>query len=435
MELERDINGRVRKLLGPKREITLFREPAGWIRGIQSDDWRVDIQRDVNGWPTVWSGVDGDEEVQRDAGGRIVVDDKGTRVLRDSRGEVVRITLGKVGEWRMMRDATGRTLSVRAPGGATVGMDRDAVGRPKWFRFPDGSMLRRQYDGAVIGDVLVDPNGHTVGQQQWRFDVDGRVMEHIDVNGQIWRYHRDDMGRLEVLEADNGQTWIWDAQTATSPDGHVLVRDDAGRMMETQLGTGPKAWDLATDLMSIHRDEQGELAGIGGDDGLTTVQLDALGRLTGFGRRRVVRGNEVRCPRPTAHDCPARWHPKSPAMGTRCRPTRWIGGPVGDGAGFRSAVGLWWARYGIAAGQHGARIGVVGPHGNTVVDSGWVRWQCAFFFRPWVFSKPLRMWWGSGSSCSGSQADPFSGACLRSIRSRRPSGRGSRLALGGAGPG
>jgi len=279
---ERDINGRVRRMIGPSREWTLLREPAGWVRAIQVDDWRVDIERDANGWPAVWSGVDGDEEVQRDAAGRIVVDGAGTRVLRDSRGQPVRITALKVGEWRIQRDAVGRVLSVRAPGGGTVSMDRDEVGRPKWFRFADGSMLRRRYEGSTIFDALIDPNGHVAGQQQWTFNGDGQPAARVDSDGGAWRYQRDQMGRLLALEAEDGDAWIWADDTVNDPDGRVMVRDAEGRVMEAQLGTGQRAWGMASDLMSVHRDEHGELSAIGGDDGLAPVKLDALGRLVSF---------------------------------------------------------------------------------------------------------------------------------------------------------
>jgi len=279
---ERDINGRVRRMIGPQRAWTLLRDPAGWVRAIQVDDWRVDIQRDANGWPSVWSGVDGDEEVQRDASGRIVVDGNGTRVLRDSRGQPVRITASKVGEWRIQRDASGRSLSVRAPGGGTVSMDRDDVGRAKWFRFADGSMLRRRYEGSTISDALVDPNGHVAGQQQWTFNSDGQPEVRIDSDGAVWRYERDQMGRLLALQAEDGGAWIWGEDTVNDPDGRVIVRDASGRMMEAQLSPGQRAWGMASDLMSVHRGEHGELKAIGGDDGLAPVKLDALGRLVGF---------------------------------------------------------------------------------------------------------------------------------------------------------
>ena len=86
------------------------RDPAGWVRTIQSGDWLVEIERDASGWPVAWRGTDGDIAIQRDAAGRVVTEAGGpveTRVLRDPRGLPVRIVAGKLGEWRTQRDARG----------------------------------------------------------------------------------------------------------------------------------------------------------------------------------------------------------------------------------------------------------------------------------------------------------------------------------------
>jgi len=316
-KFERDINGRVRRMVGPIRAWTLLREPAGWVRAIQVDDWRVDVERDANGWPVVWSGVDGDEEIQRDAAGRLVVDGDGVRVLRDSRGLPVRITAGQVGEWRVQRDASGRMLSTRGPGGTMVSLDRDATGRPKFFRFPDGSMLRCHYEGDTRTDMLVDPNGNMVGQQQLSLDEDGRPATRVDASGHVWRYQRDAIGRLLALDTADGRAWIWGEDTVNDPEGRVQLQDGTGWMIEAQLAGGLKSWGIATDMISMHREDGGRLVAIGGDEGLTTLKADALGRLveidppssSPWQLRYDVRGRPVGVTRPDGTQDKWQWAP------------------------------------------------------------------------------------------------------------------------------
>jgi len=283
-EWDRDINGAVRSMVGSNGEMTFTRDPAGWIRTVTSGAWELTIDRDANGWPVGWTGTDGTIEVQRDGSGRVVTETGPveTRVLRDPRGFPVRIVAGKLGEWRTQRDATSRPLTMRGPEGVGVSVERDLVGRPKWFRFPDGSILRRAVKGLTVDDVLIGPDGTVMGGQQVTRDADGRVTRLKTVLGQEWLYQYDGSGRLLAMTAEPDLMWTFDADRVLDPEGRLQLLDVSGWLMEAQLTAGPKAWGLASDMVSMIRDEAGRLTGVGGDSGVSAVEYDDLGRLTGY---------------------------------------------------------------------------------------------------------------------------------------------------------
>ena len=285
VQWSRDINGDVRSVKSPLGEWVFTRDPAGWVRSIQAGEWLVEIERDASGWPVGWRGTDGTIETQRDAAGRVVTESGGsveTRVLRDPRGLPVRIVAGKLGEWRTQRDASGRVLTVRGPEGVTLGVERDPVGRPKWFRFPDGTMLRRATTSTRMEDLLVGPNGETLGTGLMVRDVDGEVRARVGPDGRLWRHDWSRAGDLLSISAEPDLMWSFDPGRVLTPEGRLQLYNVDGWLMESQLAEGPAAWGLATSIVSMIRGDDGRLEAVTGDAGVSPVQFDDLGRLVSF---------------------------------------------------------------------------------------------------------------------------------------------------------
>jgi YD repeat-containing protein len=222
--------------------------------------------------------------VQRDSAGRIIIEtgEREFRVLRDSRGLPVRLVVSGAGEWRWQRDGSGRVLTAKGPGGADIGVDRDSAGRIKLVRYPNGTLLRRTHDRSTMTDKLTGPGGQLLVSGSTVFGLDGLV-ESTEVSGEAgWAVKRDKAGALVGMEATDGTSWTWTAEATEDPEGQVHINDVDGRLMEAQLPLGPKAWGIATEMMSVHRDLAGRMVQLGGDGGLSELESDALGRLVGI---------------------------------------------------------------------------------------------------------------------------------------------------------
>jgi YD repeat-containing protein len=282
----RDIVGRVHRIERPGLRLHLTRDPGGRLRSLRSGDRTVIVQRDAAGWPIIWSdGDDGDPDVilQRDASGRVVVEQVGaqkTTVFRNSLGAVDRVK-SELGEWRWMRDASGQVLRMHGPEGMNIGFDRDGAGRVVLMRYPSGAIMRRVYKKNQIKETLTDSAGGVVDVRNTVSDVHDQLVQVTDAKGRGWAWRRDPNGQVVSIERSDGGAWSWTMDGVQGPEGELLLHDEDGRLMEARMGLGPKAWGVAGDTMSVHRDSLGRMSRISGEFGAVELRWDAAGWLSG----------------------------------------------------------------------------------------------------------------------------------------------------------
>ncbi len=299
---QRDGASRVSAIRAPGLELRLERDASGLIRAARAGDWRVEIGRDAQGRPVRWAGTDGEITLVRDPAGRVrsTRDRLPVKLERDARGFIVRAEV-EGQEFRWMRDASGRPLKVTGPLGLSLGVDWDEAGRPTLLRGPSGAMARWERDGQVSLESWVDDGG------------------------------------LPLASSADPCAGAW------LPDG-----EDAWRWQSEGSCPSPiQPWGLPGDRLALSRGEDGAVARVVGPEGSVRLDRDELGRLRalspddgrpGWRFDYDARGRLSRVHTPSGEPVPLLWSPDGAvwpdqsalllATGERAERV-WLGGPRG----------------------------------------------------------------------------------------------------------
>lgn len=270
----------------------------------------------------------------RDQQGNIVrvACDRGTllNLQRDDAGNVVGIDRPDRPAVVVTRNGNGSIRRVTVGGDAWFAYEHDSIGRPVRIVRDDGATTTFRYepfarissgtddpDDASIIETKVDPAGRPLERryyddtiETWRYSPAGRVLEHGTpggalytyeydqwgepmvirelTTGLVWRYDRDEQGRLTAVHLPEGGTISWrydssgELSTAVYPDGRFLSRTvEPGGILRFSCNDGSielrrDAWDRV--LSIARRDERGREVR---DDRLplSTDSFDRYGRL------------------------------------------------------------------------------------------------------------------------------------------------------------
>jgi len=260
MELDRDASGRVRQVDIGERSWELERDSAGRLMAVAQGTERWRIARDLDGL------VQGLE------------DPAGTlqRSL-DPRGVVRAAQLAGL-DMTWQHDAAGRPLRVQGPDGTALGVRWDRAGRPASFRLPGGSMVWCSYGQDRLVLRFDDPSGDTLDEVLVERDALGRLATRRDADGER-RYRYGPLDELVSIEEGQG-AWSVLPGLREGPGGSLVVSlDPLGRPSTASTHLATPAWGVAREHLRYVSDEQGRLLRVEGDDGIATLEHDALGHL------------------------------------------------------------------------------------------------------------------------------------------------------------
>lgn len=277
----RDAAGRVVEARSPAGLLVVGRDADGAVARVRAGAVDLRVERDPAGRVR---SVEGARRVTlaRDRAGRLVGLDDGDGALavdRDLRGLVGRLRLGDR-EWRLRRDGVGRLLGVEVADAWSLGVDRDRAGRPVLVRFPDGSLARLVHGPDAVEVELVDNRSQPVARVGWSWDATG-ALASVAAEA-VWRLRRDPLGLLVAAEAADG-AWSWAPGRIEGPGGAEIELDLAGRPRAGRLGAGsPPAWGVARERITWVVGADGAVEEVVGDAGRVRVEHDDLGRLSAF---------------------------------------------------------------------------------------------------------------------------------------------------------
>ena len=275
-----DLAGRLAKVALPSGSVETPRDGGGKVRSVSWDGRR--------GWSITWDGQGYTSAFAR-GGARVLVERNpdglvtglGEVILeRDERGVVFRVTESDR-TWRALVDPEGLPSRWTGPDGQSVSVDRDDTGSLTLVRFPDGTLVRRDWSPSWTGLTIEDPDGDVLLDRRLEQGPHGlRSLQERGVTGELDRVvHRDALGDIVALEEALG-AWTWTDGQLESPDGALVLFDEAGWPSEATPPLGPTAWEVGAEVLTYIPGSNGCIDTIAGEDGSWRLTHDALGRLT-----------------------------------------------------------------------------------------------------------------------------------------------------------
>jgi RHS repeat-associated protein len=278
-----------------------------------------------------------------------------TRIGNDEAGLPVTVTdpLGGVG--RYVRDRFGRVTKAVDPLGTVTGYSWTVAGEPASRTMPDGARERRSYDDEGNLVEYVDAAGHisrtTYGafdlptawigpdgaRLEFTYDTELRLTAVTNARGLVWRYVRDQSGRV-VEETDfNGRVLC----SAYDAAGQLVERTNgAGQTTHYTYDSLGNATEQRCDgaVTTFAYDINGRLVRAVNDDADLRLERDSLGRIAAevCDGRRLVREHDALgrlVARRTPSGAEARWRydaaSRPVALETAGRTLRFAHDPAG----------------------------------------------------------------------------------------------------------
>ena len=353
------------EVTGPGVAWQLGRDAAGRLERVVADggaQW-LQFTRDFRGAIVAWEGLDGVDEVSRDASGAIVSSgDDTVRVGRGLRGAVERLTTPQ-GTWRWLRDAAGRVLRRLGPHELSLGFVRDDAGRVTLSRLSTGPLLRRRWVEASVLERVEDSRGQLIFEQLTAADRRGHVVQQQGLRDGTLRHSYDRDGRLSLVEGEQGALYSRTPEGSFGPGEAMALFDASGRLMEAQLTAGAPAWHVGQRTLSAFWSADGVLDELVGDQGMARLQHDSFGRLTEIavldeGAWRLgydIRGRLRSVTPPDGGPIPLRWSPTGELLAIGDRAILFdAAGAAQVWATDGGAGGLTWLRGGTPGWRHGS---------------------------------------------------------------------------------
>ena len=199
---------------------------------------------------------------------------------RDAAGDVVGLNSDEGGGWTLERDKAGRAIRFSPQGGLELAINRDRFGRLVGWERSDGSstVFDRDTNGRVTGW-----NDQVTGAVQLRFDRRGYVSEVQRGRG-TWRLERDRTGLLTRLVEPSGvatQVLLDSAgrpSTISGPSGLRWRLSHAASGELSGLRSGSESWTLRRGRSGLPREFSTP------SEAASSIRWDRAGRWTGIKR-------------------------------------------------------------------------------------------------------------------------------------------------------
>ncbi|HYO70577.1 MAG TPA: DUF6531 domain-containing protein [Archangium sp.] len=213
----------------------------------------------------------------------------------DAQCNLIRVRLPTGGQVRLEYDRRGRRVSLRDARGGGQRVQYDLLDRPVRVQGPGREEWEGRYDAE--GNLLEERGplrrvslGYTgfhwpawreeAGTRlSWRHDAEGRLVEVKNEVGELYRFTRDELGRVVREEGFDGAAWHYqyDAagglRQATQPSGRTqrFSYDEARRLTRVEYGDGTfRAFRYRAD---------GALVEAENESGKVALERDGLGRV------------------------------------------------------------------------------------------------------------------------------------------------------------
>ncbi|HYO55505.1 RHS repeat-associated core domain-containing protein, partial [Archangium sp.] len=232
----------------------------------------------------------------------------------DVQCNLTRVRLPTGGQARLEYDRRGRRVSLRDARGGGERVQYDLLDRLVRVDGPGREVREGRYDAE--GNLLKEKGplrqvslGYTgfhwpafreeAGTRLcWRYDAEGRLVEVKNEAGEVYRFTRDELGRVVHEEGFDGAAWHYqyDAagrlRQATQPSGRTrqLSYDEAGRLTRVEYGDGT--------FSAFRYRADGALVEAENESGKVALERDALGRVVA---EKQADGEVTSCYSPAGH--------------------------------------------------------------------------------------------------------------------------------------
>lgn len=218
-----------------------------------------------------------------------------TEYVYDAQFNLIRVRLATGAQVCLEYDRRGRRIAFRDARGGSERVQYDLLDRPLRFEGPGRETFEIRYDaegnlvqvkGALRQVSLSYTGFHWPASREeagtelsWRHDAEGRLVEMKNEAGEVYRFTRDELGRVVREEGFDGVVWQYEYDAAgrvaqvMQPSGRKRhhVYDETGRLKRVKYGDGTfRAFGYRAD---------GALVEAENESGKVVLERDALGRV------------------------------------------------------------------------------------------------------------------------------------------------------------